>query len=742
MPSLSAWDRLRRMASSAFHCSSCGKRFEFVRDVGALRVRCPTCGVLLTLDEAAPGSERRHPPDPRLRMTVGGCRPKKRLSAGRASVTYLARHKKLRMPVALEVFPHSRPGYSEQKITALFAQLGAAAALRSPNVVGILDLGRRSDSEFVVKELVDGGSVRKLLDRRATLRPGDVLPIAEGVLRGLQAAHERGLTHGRISPDTMLLDYDGTVKLAELGRPLEPEDLTEFIPIGRGGVGGPCFYIAPERVADGEGDIRSDLYALGVSLYEMLSGRAPFDGADAQEIMQKRLEETPEELSVLAPAVPEELCSFVMRLMAPEPDDRPADPAEALSELEEVAVRLSERKEIRKVAAAMTPKDSERRRKLHRAIWMLVGAALIVLAVLPAMKLFRAPVGPPPVQSQVGNCVLILIGRSDASATEPLPEAQRRSLLALAEMHVSCCGNLTAINPFAIEELAQAGKSVDEVLLAVDPGHVLKILRSPGAESPRWRLTFSKLRGQGWTVAAECATNASADDATIRLNEALSELLTEAARRLGDAESGPAPYDPDTAGWADAKLWEGIGSAVMHERAGRWGEARAALAQATAQAKHPAMLKVLDAFYAAADSRQEGNGMGAPPAVGGERLRGEFAHLARALDAIRQGSPEGVDKALGAYAAALPRSARCHFLVGLWRIKTGAAPDEALAALWRAVESDPGYLPAARAAADLVAARAPSELDTFLERYRALAHTEDKVTALAQYCAALKAAGE
>jgi len=731
------------MASSALHCSSCGKRFEFDRDVGTLRVRCPVCGVLLSSEETPLDSADKRPPDPRLEMTVGGCRIRKRLSAGRASVTYLARHKKLRMLVALEVFPHSRPGYSEQRITELFAQLRQAAALRSPNVVGILDLGRRSDSEFVVKELVDGGSVRRLLDRRGQLRPGEVLPIAEGVLRGLRAAHEHGLTHGGISPDTMLLDYDGMVKLADPGRTPEQEDLAEFIPTGRGGVTGPCFYVAPEQVRDGMGDIRSDLYALGVSLYEMLSGRVPFEGDGPQEIMRKRVEEAPRELRLLAPAVPDELCSFVMRLMAPKPDDRPADPAEALSELEEVAVGLSERGEIRKVAAAITPAESGRRRRLRAVVWMLVGVALITLATVPLMRLLREPrrsglVGDRVAQSRESSRVLVVITSADAPGTEPLPEAQRRSLLALAQSHVSCCGSLAAINPFATEELAQEGKSVDEMLLALDPDYVLKIRRSPEPASVKWQLSFSRLRGQGWTVAAECATDASADDATAKLNEALSELLGKVALRLGDAGSGPVRYEPYTAGWADPKLWEAVGTAVVSERAGRWGEARAALAAAMPQAEHPAMLEVLDAFYAMAASRQEGNGVGAPPAIRGEELKGEFARLAVALDAIREGSPEAVDKALGSYAAAFPRSARCHFLVGLWRIRIGAATDEALAAFWRAVECDSGYLPAAFAAADIIALRGQDGLDAFMERYRALAHTEDKATALALHCSALK----
>ena len=528
------------MSPVALHCSNCRKVFKLVRNADGFTVRCTTCGELLR--RAVSGEAKKRPPDPVLKGVIAGCRPRKRLSAGRTSVTYVAHHSKLGIQVALELFPHDRPGYDYQKVSYLLSQLSAASRVRHPNVAGVLDLGRRSDSEFVVRELVDGGSVRGLLDRRGSLTPGDALPIAEEVLRGLAAAHELGLTHGRISPDTMLLDYDGSVKLADLGRPLEPQDLVELTPTGRWVLTGPCFYVAPERVGGEPGDIRSDLYSLGASLYEMLSGRVPFDGADVDELLQRRLEGPPEELHLVAPEVPPDLCEYVARLMSPQPADRPADPAQALSELKAVALLLSEDKKIKKVAAAVTPTERARARRRNTAVWVLAAVALLAFASWPISRFFRGAAKVAPTVH--GNRVLILVTPATPEAQQ-LNELQRGSLLALAELHVSCCGTLAVVNPFASEEMLRAGKGIDDILLTVDPDYVLRMVHSPGLERTRWNLSLSNLRGKGWTVATETATEVSRDDPAVQLNEALGSLLGMAAQRLCDELSGPVRFEPD-----------------------------------------------------------------------------------------------------------------------------------------------------------------------------------------------------
>jgi len=645
------------------------------------------------------------------------------------------------MPVAVEVFPHNRPGYGEQSAVRLLRGLAAAAAaLRHPNVVGVLNLGRREDCDFVVKELLDGGTVRGLLDSRGALAPAESLAIVEDVLGGLAAAHELGMTHGDVRPETILLDYDGTAKLSEPCRPLEPEDLSELAPTGKGEASGPRFYVAPERAGGAApGDIRSDLYSLGVTLLEMLSGRAPFRGASPEQAA-----EAPPDLRELPPDLPEELGAYVGWLTSPAPAHRPSDPAEALSKLRELGLELSRQQKLRRLPAAMSPGQRERRWWARATFWTAVGVLLVMLALIPPIRMIFKGMVPAPVQRRRVDDparmrrVLTVLRPSETSP--PLPGDVRMALMAACAHLLANRPRLAPVDPFMTDELLRAAGNLDDLLLRTDPDYLLKITHSPGLDRLNLSIELTTLRGDARTVRAQCATDARGDGAATALTAALEDLLARAATALGDDRLAP-PQDAAAGGeHHDGATWRHLGAALAAERDGRWDEALQALKQAGEAGSHPPEIEVLGAFCSLAAAWEEGVEPEVPQGLGGSGLSGETALLARAVDAVLLGERGAARGALGDYLAAYPDATRGHYLLGLWRTTSGEIPEEAAAALWRALETDPGYLPAARAAARLAAARGAAPLAEVTDRYRRIAPDGEKADKLEAYSKGLSGA--
>ena len=723
------------MSESVLHCNHCRKRYGLRRSAGGLKVRCPQCGELLEAERDRAAKRR----DPYLKKALAGCRTTARVSAGRLSITYRAVHHKYRMPVVLEVFSHDRPGYDEERALRLLRGLAAAADLRHPNVATLLDMGRREGYDYVVRELVDGGTARALIEQHSRVALTTLLPIVEDVLGALCAAEERGLRHAGISPDAILLDYDGRAKLGQFGRPLFEDELGEFTLSPGGTVTGSAFYVAPEQLADQEaGDIRSDLYALGCTLYEMLSGHVPFDGESAVEILAARVEAEPPPLSASVPELAGEVSGFVRRLMGRRPDDRPSGPAEAIEELKGVALGVSGRREMRSAPRMAASGQGERARGVQPLLWTALAVALVVLAMIPLWRLRagrdrdRRGRGSAEEarQARLRGGTLIVVQPADA---EPLPQELRSAVLALAAVHLAALGPLAPVDPFRGEELLARG-GLDHALLASDAAFLLLITHSPGLGRLKWDLSLTALGDKGWNLRAEATTAADASDAAA-IGEALQEIVGGAALRVGVTVQGLPPGAGDAALMETATLIL-LAKAWRLERAGRLAEARVVLQEAPAAGPLAALL----AFYEAADCWERGGQISVEARPQGDALPGEFALLADAVAALGTGDAALVNAVVARYLAACPHSARGHYVLGMWRAASGSPPDEAMAALWRALEADPGYMPAARAAARLACAQSPERLDALLRRYRSLAEDEQKARALEAYCTQL--AGE
>ena len=379
-------------------------------------------------------------------------------------------------------------------------------------------------------------------------------------------------------------------------------------------------------------------------------------------------------------------------------------------------------------------------------LWTAVAFALLAAAIVPLFHLWgertrrNLSVLSEPDQQEAQGGVLIVLEPSRRQVA-PLPRTVERALLTLAALQVSALGELAAVDPFQTEELLGEGGGLDRALLVTDPACLLRIGYRAGPERRRWSLSFSSLRRDGWTLQRDSSpAGPHAGDLAV-VGRMLDGLLAEAAERL-DVEG----YEPFLStvgdGWEDSgEGWARLGTALSAERQGRWAEARAALRDASGGGAPQPVLSALDAFYAMAAAWEEGRSP-APGEMAPEGdARGEFAHLARATAGIGAGRSDA-RRALAGYLTAYPRSKRAHYLLAIWRSLSAAPPDDVMAAAWRAVELDTGYMPAARAAARVSASRSPDGPAAVMERYRSLSPADQDLARLQRYCDSLRPEGE
>ncbi len=225
--------------------------------------------------------------------------------------------RQLRRPVAVKVLA---PPLDRDKafVERFRREARAAAGLSHPNIVAVFDNGSDDGTHYIVTELVDGETLAERLRRDGPMPPPEAIEVAVDVCHALAAAHERGVVHRDIKPGNVMLLPDGRVKVVDFGiaRAAGSDTLT-----GTGEVFGSSAYLSPEQASGGSGDQRSDLYALGCVLYEMLTGEVPFRADTPVATMYLHVNEDPPRPSTVRP-VPAELEDVVMRCLEKDPKRR------------------------------------------------------------------------------------------------------------------------------------------------------------------------------------------------------------------------------------------------------------------------------------------------------------------------------------------------------------------------------------------------------------------------------------
>ena len=248
---------------------------------------------------------------------------------------------------------HAGLSADEDFVRRFIREARSAARLSHPGVVQVFDQGDDDGVVYLAMEYVPGRTLRDLMRERGALTPREALDVLEPVLDALAAAHRAGIVHRDIKPENVLLADDGRVKVADFG--LARAVSTSTVATAAGVLLGTVAYLAPEQVERGVADARSDVYATGVLLFEMLTGSTPFEGETALQVAYQHVHDDVPAPSTRASGIATEIDDIVLSAAAHDPDERPNDARELLIVVREARRRATpESLDVRPVAAAAT----------------------------------------------------------------------------------------------------------------------------------------------------------------------------------------------------------------------------------------------------------------------------------------------------------------------------------------------------------------------------------------------------
>ena len=252
-------------------------------------------------------------------------------SGGMADV-YKAKDHTLNRFVAVKVL---KPEFRKDKgfITKFRVEAQSAAGLAHPNIVNVYDVGEDNGISFIVMELVEGITLKEYIEKKGRLAVREATSIAIQVSMGLQAAHNNGIVHRDVKPQNIIISTDGKVKVTDFGiaRVATSNTISS-------NVMGSVHYSSPEQARGGYSDYKSDIYSLGITMYEMLTGHVPFDGDTTVAIALKHLQEEIQSPRKYVPELPKSTVQIIYKCTQKSPDRRYSDMEELISDLKESLV--------------------------------------------------------------------------------------------------------------------------------------------------------------------------------------------------------------------------------------------------------------------------------------------------------------------------------------------------------------------------------------------------------------------
>ena len=257
--------------------------------------------------------------DERYRVT-------RRLARGGMATVYVAQDERLDRPVALKVM-HPHLADSDAFVERFRREARSAARIVHPGVVSVFDQGVVTGQGFLVMELIDGTNLRQLLRAQGAFTIPQALRYTTDTLEALRAAHRVGVIHRDIKPENILVPSAGTAKVTDFGLARAASEVSMS---STGNMLGTVAYIAPEIATTAEADARSDIYSVGIMLYEMLTGAVPWAGESPLQIASHHVSDDVPSPSAAQPWIPREIDDLVAALTAREPANRPADASDAI----------------------------------------------------------------------------------------------------------------------------------------------------------------------------------------------------------------------------------------------------------------------------------------------------------------------------------------------------------------------------------------------------------------------------
>jgi beta-lactam-binding protein with PASTA domain/predicted Ser/Thr protein kinase len=322
----------------------------------------------------------------------------KRLGSGGMADVYCAEDSQLGRRVAVKVL-HRRFAEDQQFVERFRREASSAAGLQHPNIVGIFDRGEWDGTYYIAMEFVEGRTLKDIIREKGPAPPDAAVDITLQILRAARFAHKRGVVHRDIKPHNVLIDQDGRVRVTDFGiARAGTSDMTET-----GSIMGTAQYLSPEQARGAPVDQRSDLYSIGIVLYELLTGQVPFDAESPVTVALKQVNEQPVPPRRLVPEIPPALDAIVLRAMEKDPARRFADADEFITALEAGRVAPIPPPPVEEIL------EEDDRRGRRWWLWLLILLALAAIAFGLYMVLR-------PEQLTVPN----VIGRESATATQIL----------------------------------------------------------------------------------------------------------------------------------------------------------------------------------------------------------------------------------------------------------------------------------------------------------------------------------
>ena len=269
----------------------------------------------------------------------------RQIASGGMATIYAGLDTRLDRPVAVKIM-HAHLANDEAFVSRFIKEAKATAALSHPNIVSIQDQGWNEGGPpavFLVMELVEGSTLRDYLNEKGSVTIEQTFQLITPVLSALSAAHRIGIIHRDIKPENILISKDGRIKVADFG-------LARNITMGQtmtaesSVVLGSVSYLSPEQVQRGVADARSDIYAVGIVLFEMLTGSKPYSGETPIQIAYRHVNDRIPNIQTIKNEIPTSMAELVYEATAPNPDQRPKNAEELLNKLREIQAQIDPRR--------------------------------------------------------------------------------------------------------------------------------------------------------------------------------------------------------------------------------------------------------------------------------------------------------------------------------------------------------------------------------------------------------------
>ena len=337
------------------------------------------------------------------------------VGTGGMAVVYRAWDKIEKRTVAIKVL---RPEYEQDAefVRRFSREAEAAAKMSHENIVNLLDVGKDNDMRYIVMEYVPGKTLKDLIRERGRIAPDTAVRMVIRILAAVDHAHKNGIVHRDIKPQNILVDAKGKVKVADFGIARLKTAQTTRVDDKQNSALGSVHYFSPEQASGEVADEKSDLYSVGVVLYEMLTGQVPFDGDTAVSVALKHVSEEPRSMRELNPAISRALDEVVMRALAKDSARRYQTAAEFAGDLRKAVVHPRggfvaypvSREEQERQREEKRRQDARRKRRLRRASFF--AAIAVGVAIVGALIWYFAAV-------YNMESVPLTIGSEEAAAT-------------------------------------------------------------------------------------------------------------------------------------------------------------------------------------------------------------------------------------------------------------------------------------------------------------------------------------